>query len=213
MYRKTFSIFFISLVAFLEGCAYRFSTLYSRYPEGVKTIAIESIYDTTRYVVPHDMLWQAFQRAFAEQGYFLLDSDRNADGLIRVHLNSFQRTLSGSLETLQDPISENIRDPEVSSDKPAPPISRFKTQTQASRSMSHETVSFGMEVEFWNLKERRLIYKNSYSLASDYPVRRDSSITNISNQFLRTFEAGELRFSEMSKNVAEKFVQDLLLTQ
>ena len=41
----------------IAGCAYRFTNKHIVTPEGIKTIAVEAIYDTGREVIRHELLW------------------------------------------------------------------------------------------------------------------------------------------------------------
>src|SRR3989338_6044213 len=69
-------------------CTYRFSNLYLQPPKGIHTLYIESIFDSSREVVPHEILWEKIQKAFALNGKLVLTPKVEADAYLRAHITN-----------------------------------------------------------------------------------------------------------------------------
>src|SRR4051794_6895040 len=74
------------LATLLSACAYRFTSEHTAPPAGVRTIAIEAIYDASREVIPRELLWESLQNAFAADGHIKLAPQSRADALLRAHI-------------------------------------------------------------------------------------------------------------------------------
>src|SRR5436189_181600 len=79
------SLLYLSLTL-MCGCVYRFTNKHIYVPDGAKTIAIAPIFDSSRIVVPHDILWFSLQQAFASSGHLSMASPAKADLFLQAHV-------------------------------------------------------------------------------------------------------------------------------
>src|SRR5690606_27855960 len=79
----SFAIFFLA-----TSCASRFTNEHVVKPEGIQTIAVEAVFDTSREVLPHEAFWGSLQTAFAANGHLQVVPQSDADALVRAHVKS-----------------------------------------------------------------------------------------------------------------------------
>jgi len=197
------SVFFCIV---LSGCAYKFSNKDLKTPEGVRTVAVEAVFDTSREVVHHEHLWSELQKAFASDGHLRVVQAGKADALVRAHLKKVVLTPSG--ETFINGVE---KDPSVFNrgDPSAP--REFKVLTQAGKVRNKAVMSTVVDVEVWNLWTKTLIMKRTYSLADSMQALHAPDITTKGNDFLRLEESSDAVFHEISKKVANQVVRDLFI--
>jgi hypothetical protein len=178
-------------------------------PEGIRTIAVEAVFDTSREVLPHEILWESLQAAFASDGHLRLVSQSQADALVRAHLKQASISATGT-EQLNGPRQEPV--PFKGSTPPSP--SEYPPLTQASRYKDTAVLQSVVEVEVWNLWTRSLLLRQTYSLAENFRAvhqTKNGEFTTAANDFLRYDEAAMARFQSLSRNIAQAVVRDLLV--
>ena len=203
-YTAILSVFFCLA---LPGCIYKFSNKDLKTPEGVRTVAVEAVFDTSREVVHHEHLWSELQKAFASDGHLKVVQIGKADALVRAHLKKVIVTPDG--ETFINGVE---KDPGVfKRGEPVPPAD-FKVLTQAGKVRNKASISTVVDVEVWNLWTKTLIMKRSYSYADSLQaIHATNNITTKGNDFLRLEESLDAKFHEISKKVANQVVRDLLI--
>jgi hypothetical protein len=193
----------------LGGCAYRFTNRAITRPEGVRSVAVEAVYDTSREVLPHEFLWQELQRAFAAEGHLKVVPQSSADALVRAHIRSASLSAVGT-NTQNGP----ERDPDATSREVPPQPNEFRTLTQAGEYRNKEQLDARVEVEVWSLRTRTLLLSRTYPLSEKFQaIHADKSgrFTTRANDYLRFEEATEARFKAMAERISRQVVQDLLI--
>jgi len=190
----------------LGGCAYHFTNSHVSPPTGVHSIAVEAIYDTSREVLPHELLWQSLQNAFASDGHLRLVPVSEADALVRAHIKSASVAPDGA-EFENGPVN----DPEVFKGDSPPPPSSFKKLPETGKYRDKGLISLVVEVEVWNLNTRTLLMRRSYPVAAGFQAVHAPSITQTANDFLRYDESEQAAFAGLSDSIARSVVRDLLV--
>ena len=198
-----------------SACAYRFTNQHVSPPPGVRTIAVEAIYDTSREVLPHEMLWESLQTAFASDGHLRLTSQGGADALVRAHIKSASVIPAGGNIANDLNVSDQttkIKDPKPFSLTSPPPLpNQFRRLTQAGEYQDKATISTVVEVEVWNLNTRALLFKKTYPTSGTFQALHASASTTANNNHLRFDEAGRASFKTISDGVASDVVHGLML--
>jgi hypothetical protein len=186
------------------GCVYRFTNKHIFVPDGAKKIAIAPIFDSSRIVIPHDMIWHSLQQAFASSGHLIVETASKADFFLQAHVKDAASSQyeSDALATLQNPdqfINPATNQPYAPSD--------YVNLHAADNFSKRERLSFNVLVEIWDLRNRTLLLKKEYPVASNFnmfaiPSTRES-------QFLRNEENNELLVNSLSKDFAQNVVNDL----
>jgi hypothetical protein len=190
----------------LGGCVYQFTNEHITRPEGIQTIAVEAVYDTSREVLPHELLWQALQDALGSSGYVRLAPQSSADALVRAHLRQATvAPLGGEKKN-----GQIDKDPSLDSDEPPKP-SEFQRLTQASEYRERGRLTMVVDVEVWSLRTRTLLMKRSYPLRSDFYAVQPSEVTPRGNNHLRYEEAIDVKFQLAAQAMSQRVVQDLFV--
>ena len=198
-----------TMVWLAAGCTYRFTNERLMRPEGIQTVAIEAVYDTSREVLPHEILWESLQAAFATDGHLRLVAQSQADALVRAHLRQASIVATGT-EQLNGPRKEPNP---YNSDSPPPP-SDYPPLSQASRYKDTAHLRTVVDVEIWNLRTRALLLKQTYSLGENFRAvhqTKNGEFTTAGNDFLRYDEAATAKFQNISRSIAQSVVRDLLV--
>lgn len=194
-------------ITVISGCAYKFSNKDLKTPEGIRTIAVEGIFDTSREVLHHEHLWSELQKAFASDGHLRVVTVGKADALVRAHIKT--ASISPSGESIpngreKDPKSFDKEEP----DAPA----EFKVLTQAGKYRDKAVISTVIEIEVWNLWTRTLILKRNYGISeSMQTIHAAVNVTTKGNDFLRLEESSDAKFQQIAKNAASQLVRDLFI--
>lgn len=192
----------------VSACAYRFTNAHIGRVAGMQSIAIEAIYDTSREVLPHEVLWEAFQRAFASNGHLRVVSRRDADLLMRAHVTQAAVTPSGIAETKpeRDPaVFEGGRPPYPGEDRD------YKRLTVAREYATKENVNVALQVEIWQLSTGRLVMQNSYGGSGSFDsVRRGPPLAY---SYIRHDEALTHQIDIIANRIASSVVTDFLLSR
>jgi len=196
----------LSMCLISGGCAYRFTNLHVEQPRNIKSIAIEAIYDTSREVLPHDIIWGELQQAFARDGHLKVAPRNYADALLRVHITKAAVGPSGDIYTTK-PTED---DPKVFDRDDPPSFNRFRRLPYAGEARQKMTLAIVMQVEIWHLESRELLLDRVYNLGESFRVVRPSGLPE-ATAFLRTEESMQADIALMARQTAEAVVQDLLI--
>lgn len=197
------------LVALMPACAYRFTNEHIKRPQGIKTIAVEAVYDTSREVLPHEILWKSLQDAIARDGNLRLAPASSADAILRAHIRSAEITPRG--ERIQNSPED---DPNVFNRSLPEKPSKFKILTQAEEVRDAAALRLGVHVEVVHLRTRSRLMSETYSLGGRFrAVHADKrgTVTTRSNDFLRYEEGVETTFAQLSESISRRVVRDLLI--
>ena len=204
--RSGINTLLISVVLALgAACSYRFSNLHIRLPAGIRSIAIESVYDTSRQVLPHQMLWSHLQRAVVAEGHLQLTDQRDADVYLRAHIDD-QAKFSYS-DINDPPIRTEPKKLTDDEGKVIPPTS-FDNLRRADRYASNEHFTVVIHVEVWNLHTRKRIFSNSYSIGATY--QPGNSLSPTEAKFIRANEIFNYHFDQQSEQISQTIIRDIV---
>ncbi len=192
--------FFCVLAPF--SCTYQFSNYAYKPPKGISKIAVEAVYDTSRSVIPHDILWDEIQVALARSGHLVLTSIDNAEGLLRVHIKNYSTRQFGRSSTINE-----FKDPRpFETGEPTPP--RYLRNLAQSHSIAQqETFTLGIDVELWDLHTQKKVFSKSYSTQKKYKIGLTQNKKLI---HLRSEESNSINFAAASEDLANRIASDLL---
>jgi hypothetical protein len=202
---------FVLPILLVTSCAYRFSNLHVKSPNKIETIAFESVFDSGGEVVPHELLWDELQRAFAANGHLKVSSLKSADALLRAHIRSATTGKAGNRNTH----SGTLKDPplyDVKSDPRKP--GELRDLSTARDYFTKSSTSFVVDVEVWDIKTRALILQRTYGGAFEaQAVLADAGALSGVREvtFVRHEESVQRGFARVSRNIAETVVSDLLV--
>ena len=188
------------------GCAYKFSNTNISRPGGIRSIAVESVYDTSREYLPHEHLWKNLQQAIIADGNLVLTDRSQADAILRVHLEQ------GLLEDVGDPTDRDgnkDKDPDAFSGTLPPKPEEFRRLSQAGSTKGSARLSARLAVEVWDLRTKVVLFKRNYKLGTTFKTFRTTT-TGIENDYLRFEEAKEQRFAKQSRQISRRIVRDIL---
>lgn len=205
--KKLFALLTLAASIGLSGCVYRFTNLHVAAPEGIRTVAVESIYDASREILPHELLWEELQRTIAAEGHLMLANASKADALLRVKIKNARFSPTGTVVKPQS----MTNDPATisSSQESLPSYREFRTLTEAAELMPSTAVMIEVDVQLWHLGNRRLLFERSYVQTESFLSVRPS--TSPRNNHLRENEAFRADFARMAKAISERVVTDLLI--
>jgi hypothetical protein len=202
--RKLFRAFMalLGLCIVTQSCAYRFTNNYISRPNGMRTIAFESIYDTGKSPLPHEVLWEAVQREFARTNYLTVTSRERADGIVRIHILDSSYGPTG-----ETTINEPKTDPETFKGGLPPRPRDFKQLTLPREYASHEFVNFTVRIELYNLKTAELVFTKDYADSA----RFEEFFAPMDDSFLHRQERLRLSVQNMSNRIAKLAVRDIFI--
>lgn len=204
------AIFLVGLSAFLtSGCVYQFTNKHVVRPEGIRTIAVEAIFDSSREVLPHEVLWESLQAAIAEDGKLRLVGQGQADALLRAHLKDASVMPDGS-------VSLNLpdKDPKFRGKMPPPAPAKFRRLEQAGQVRASSKIALVLDVEIWNLRTGSLLMKKTYSGQRGFrSIHADQkrTVTTKENDHLRYEEALEAKMKSLGDDFSRQILRDLLV--
>lgn len=193
----------------ITGCAYRFTNTALIPPDGIKTIAVEAVYDTSREVLPHQYLWDALQKSIAQNGKLKLVSQNDADALLRAHITKAHVRPTGTAVPTSDTTNARAKDPEIPVTGEPGNAANYKNITKAGRHTSNESLSYTIIVEVWNLHTQKLIKSATYNGAAEFKSFRDTR-TDPKAGYLVYDEALQNKFRDIAQKIADKAVFDVL---
>ena len=193
---------------------YRFTNTHVAPPPGVHTVAVEAIFDTGREVLPHELLWDSLQTAFASDGHLRLVPQARADALVRAHIRDARVMPAGDnniIDTAKDG-SRKIKDPVAFSHDLPPVPSSFRHITQTDVYSSRADIKTVVDVEVVNLNTHQVLLKRTYDLLGEFQaIHAAGGLTLVNNDHLRYLEAADARFKQMADGIANAVVQTLLV--
>ncbi len=195
----------IAAMLAISGCAYRFTNKAMQPPEGIRSIAVEAVYDTSREVIPHQLLWDALQKAIAQNGKLRLTSQADADALLRAHITKAKVVPTGTPAQRDN----RAKDPEIPDVDEPTEYRDYSDISKAGRYTTVEALQYTVTVEVWNLHTQKLIKSKAYNASTQFKSIRGTN-TDPKAGYLVYDEALQARFQEISKNIAEKAVFDVL---
>lgn len=203
--RLKMGVFCLLLLGICTSCVYRFSNTALRPPVGVRTIAVEAIYDVSREVIPHELLWIAVQKELARSGRLMLTSQEEADALMVVTLSKASVTPTGT------PSRETIaRDPAIT-DTEKPDYTEFRDLKRAGNRTTDEAVNMTINVEVHDLKTRAVLFNKNYAAGTTFKSLRAYNITPASSGYLNYEEALQSKVKDLSEQLASRIVADFLM--
>jgi len=194
----------------LNSCAYRFSNLHARPPKGVRTIAVEAIYDSSQVPLPHDLLWKSLQQAVAASGHLRLSSTSQADAILRINIENASLSSSGVPAGNLNP----VREPRIQESSVNPPaFDKFEPLTIARALYPDNTLGILVTAEVWNLTSKQLILQRSYTFSNAFRAFRGDQNANNSSKsnFVQYQEALNNSVSKIGNQIAARIVSDLLV--
>jgi hypothetical protein len=189
----------------ISSCSYRFTNLHVQLSPDIRTLAVESIYDTSREVIPHEILWEALQRAFAADGHLKLVSQGNADALLRAHITSANVAPAGTAKLV-----EPKEDPKFNK-KNIPSPDKFRVLPQAGEYTQEEAVSIAMNIEIINLRTRQVVFTKNYSGAEKFLSSRGEGLAQRKSHYLLYDEALNSDIKRIANNIATQVVRDFVV--
>jgi len=188
-----------------SGCAYRFTNTAMRSPLGIQTIAVEAVWDNSREVIPHELLWSAVQREIIRNGRVTLTNQDEADALMVISISGARVRPAGTPS--QEALSKDP--PESDTDKGAP--SDYRNIRRAGNWTTDEGITLGIHVNVYDLKSRALLFKHDYSSGITFKSLRPVTITPTESAYLHYEEALDARFKAVSEGLAQSIVNDFLM--
>jgi hypothetical protein len=186
------------------NCTYRFSNLYLQPPKGIQTLYVESIFDSSREVTPHEILWEKIQKAFALNGKLILTSKEEADAYLRAHITSAvvnQFDLEGS-------VSKEIAIPLTDSTGRYQPLSAYENLLAATRFSKKENLSLSVMVEIWDLRTKEKLWSQTYASTDFHKIY--GVYTAKESAYLYAEEGFEFLFATLSERIADSILRDFL---
>lgn len=185
-------------------CTYRFSNLYLQPPKGIHTLYVESIFDSSREVTPHEILWEKIQRAFAVNGKMILTSKTEADAYLRAHIT----TATVKQFDLEGSVSKDISIPLMDGTGRYNPLSAYENLLAATRFSKKESLALSVLVEVWDLRNKQLLWSQTYT-GSDYH-KIFGVYTAKESGYLYATEGYEAVFASISGQIADNILRDFL---
>lgn len=198
---KTSSLL-LAFFGLFSSCVYRFTNSHVGRLAGMRTVAVESVYDTSSESLPHEVIWEALQRAFAADGHLKLVSRTEADILIRAHITSGSVTPSAPFDRGPD------KDPQVFLGGSPPRPTTFKRLTVAREHATRENASISIAVEAYQLHSGKLLMSKSYAAAKGFGSLPSSGPLTYS--FIRHEEAIINQVDLAANEIASQVVRDFL---
>jgi hypothetical protein len=190
----------------IAGCSYRFTNVDAVLPGGMRTIAIESVYDTSGEILPHGLLWREVQLAIARNSRFRVTNRSQADMLLRLHINSGVIAPSGSPEVVR----KNRKDPKPYEFKEPPRPSDFDSLFLPSQFLKNETLAISVVTELWSARDKKIIFSSTYTESQEYNAIFPDINSPMDLQFIRAEEQSQNVFVQLSSKIASRFIRDLL---
>lgn len=206
--KSNFYILVVLILAqLISSCVYRFTNTRIALPSNLKKISIEAVYDTSREVVPHEILWQELQRAFAADGRLIITSADQADAIVLTHLTNADAAPSGG-NTLIGPRF----DPSTFPAKPKSlgEIDQLRNMRRAGETSAKEILSVGATIEIIDLRTRKVLFNKSYPVSDTYKIAISEDQASKGTHFLRYHEAREVRFKAISQQIAQRVVHEFV---
>lgn len=203
-----FTLCTLILTFFQVGCAYRLTNLHTSSPNNIRTIHIEGVYDTSAEPVPHELLWDAIQRAVSANGQLKVAPADKADAILRAQIISTQMSKGGERKILNS--DRRRKEVEVFSGQSAPPAAgQLRDITVTDDFFVNTLWTSAVRVELWDLNTKALLLQREYQLSGDVVAYRGDLPVQIHQ--LRFEEQFQYSFGNSANSLAERIVSDLLV--
>ena len=187
------------------GCTYRFTNLTLKPTGGAQKIAVEAIFDTSRDVLPHDILWSEVQAAIIKSGKLILAPTNRADALLRLHLLTSTNEPTGTVEGI--PFRE---DPSNIDTNMPPSTQEFSDLSRASRWAVREELNITVKAELISLKDGKILYSGIHKGAGNYLTARTTAQAQLKSHFLLLEEGRQATFGRISRDISRQIIGSLL---
>lgn len=195
----------VLLLALLPACAYRFTNTAIQPPAGIRSVAVEAIYDTSRTVLPHEILWESLQRSLAENGRLRLTSQDKADALLRAHITAASVNPTGGAEN--DEMGD--KDPVLPKNPADIKPEEYRKITSAGTWTTKESVGYTVVVELWDLRNRKMLFQRTYSGQDIFQSVLGEEQAQLSMQYLLYEESLTTKFRQIAKTISDRAVADI----
>lgn len=205
-YNRYWPALVLTVFAWLtHACAYRFSNVSLAPPSGIQSVYIEAVYDTSKEVIPHEILWQSIQKEFASNGSVLITSKQDADAIIIVEITSSSVTPAGTPNT----VDRSTKDPKPTERFSLDPFA-YKNLRVAGNYTTYENLALTVLVKAIDLHKRTEIFSKSYKMDGRFRSVTETKLVQKSTAFIHYTESLEARFSAVSSSIARRIVTDFL---
>jgi hypothetical protein len=195
----------MALLIAVNGCAYRFTNTAIRTPPGIQTLAVESVWDDSREVIPHEELWSAVQREIIKNGRVVLTNQDQADALMVISVTGAKVSPVGTPS--QEAFDKDP--PESDSDKGKP--RDYRNLRRAGTWTTDEGITLSVHVNVYDLKSRAVLFNRDYASGVTFKSFRPVSVTPTESVYLHYEEALDARFKDVSESLARSIVNDFLM--
>ncbi|MBC7661450.1 MAG: hypothetical protein H7249_17275 [Chitinophagaceae bacterium] len=196
----------LPILVLTTGCAYRFTNTAIRSPLGIQTLAVEAVWDNSRDVIPHELLWSSMQREVIRNGRVTLTNQSEADALMVVSITKAKVSPVGT----STPTDANSKDPpESTADKATP--DQYRNLRRAGNYTTDEGITMNVHVNVYDLKSRALLFNRDYATGITFKSNRGESVTPVASAYLQYEEALQARFRAASDSLAHSIVNDFLM--
>lgn len=201
MPKKACKHFGLLILVLITSCAYRFTNQHIRIPDNARTLAIAPIYNTSRIVLSHDLLWDALQKAFAGDGHLILSSQKKADYYLQTHIHDARsyEFETDSTSIVQAPNFLDTGNPIAPKD--------YVNMHSAVLYSKREALVFHVSIEIWDLRTKTLLLKKNYPISTQFNMLAQQSTEE--SRYIRNEENYELMFAGQVKSLARQVVTDL----
>lgn len=204
----------LTLLLALNSCSYRFSNLYYEAPEGIRSIGVEGIYDTSQKFAHHGIIWKELQAAIIRSGMVELAPVERADAIMRAEIRRVNR----------DPFGSDKKRPNVIKDDPLAEskVTKFDEERDLRRPESYESlhratnharnerVSLQLVIEIWNRHSQKLLSQQTHTLTTILPLITPG--VPLKGQYLQSRENTEIALRQEASVLAQQVVRDFLST-
>ncbi len=186
----------------LAACTYSFSNLDFHPPTNVRSIAIAGIYDTSRRIIPHALLWESLQREIIKSGKIALREPSQADVYLKTHL--LEATIADGDER-RIPEKKRLSFAEPDSDDLSKPYSFEDLKTAERFSVSH-SLGLTVAVEIWDLRSKRCLLNKRYFAQAGRGAWNEKIPKEL--RFIRSQESLDYMFADASDEIARQVLVD-----
>lgn len=187
----------------ISGCAYRFSNISMNRPSRIKSVAVEAVYDSSKNVIPSEVLWMEVQKAIAALGKVKLTTVDRADAILLTHISSARG------EPLEVSRAGPKRDPKFESIYSIDP-GKFRDLLRAGSWTNKHSIGVTVEVSLVDLRNREEVFHGTYGGDGNFFSISSGSEANISLHFLRFEESRYAQFRAISKTIAGQIAGSIL---
>lgn len=199
-------IFITLYIIVVNSCSYRFVNISLNSNFKPKAICVEGIYDTSKEVIPHELLWKSLQKKLIQSGGFYLTNCKEADFILKAHIIDAQIIPYGSPRVygpLQDPSNVKINDEQIN-------FNDFRILTKAGSYTIRENVNVNVKIEVINLYNKNIILNKNYTANNIFWSARSDAHIERKAHFLLYEESLNYSFKKLSDTISQNIIKDLI---